>query len=472
VKVLDFGVAKLADNEAGATLTQTGMIFGTPKYMSPEQAEGKPIDYRADIYAIGVVLYELIVGRPPFLAETPVGLLLKHIQEIPPPFKRIRPDLDVAPELERIVMKTLEKSPDLRYTMVADLRAELEACLRSMTTGMYVVPSRRPTEPVRPAGQVPTEVVPGQSGSPDLSGPKPPQAVPSGMNFSIPSSTPRFSEPPPPSAAPTAPGVLTSPSGPGTGLNIHHAPTEAGFGSGVTPTGITNPIEAPGPGIDTLGGLRQDASGPLRAPGAGPSKGLIAGIAGAVVVALVAVYVVRGRGSEAVSVVSEPIKEATDPGPKPAEKPPEPAVAAPEVKVQEPDRPKDKPADKHPGKGGRPGVITAPPKGNERSATRVYFSFESSPSGAVVYLDGKELGRTPFKRDFVQEPNVLSFDFRLGGYEDHHEAVTPAVDRTIRATMKAVEAAARPKEPAKETPKPKKADKPDDFEKVDDIKDM
>ncbi len=124
VKVLDFGVAKLADAEGAGTLTQTGMIFGTPKYMSPEQAEGRPIDYRADIYALGVVLYELLVGRPPFIADTPVGLLLKHISEPPPAFQKVRPDLEIDPRMEAIVMKALEKIPDRRHQMVSDLAAD------------------------------------------------------------------------------------------------------------------------------------------------------------------------------------------------------------------------------------------------------------------------------------------------------------------------------------------------------------
>ena len=131
VKVLDFGVAKLADSEGAGTLTQTGMIFGTPKYMSPEQAEGRPIDYRADIYALGVVLFELLVGRPPFVADTPVGLLLKHISEPPPSFGQVRPDLHIDPRIEAITMRALDKRPEGRQQIVSELAAEFEAFERS-----------------------------------------------------------------------------------------------------------------------------------------------------------------------------------------------------------------------------------------------------------------------------------------------------------------------------------------------------
>ena len=114
VKVLDFGLVKLADNDSVHQLTQTGKVYGTPRYMAPEQAEGKSIDHRSDIYTLGVVLYELLMGRPLFVAETMVALLVKHIQTPPPPMAAVRPDLDVDPRLESIVMWTLAKKPEDR----------------------------------------------------------------------------------------------------------------------------------------------------------------------------------------------------------------------------------------------------------------------------------------------------------------------------------------------------------------------
>ncbi|NJK88275.1 MAG: serine/threonine protein kinase [Myxococcales bacterium] len=150
VKVLDFGVAKLADSEAAGTLTQTGMIFGTPKYMSPEQAEGKPLDHRADIYALGVVLFELLTGRPPFVADTPVGLLLKHIQESPPAFSKLRPDLQIDARLEAIVRRALSKMADARYASAGELAAELEGFERLATSGYAIATGTIPTPDVEP----------------------------------------------------------------------------------------------------------------------------------------------------------------------------------------------------------------------------------------------------------------------------------------------------------------------------------
>ena len=84
VKVLDFGIAKSSDSEEMASLTQTGFICGTPRYLSPEQALGRPVDGRSDLYSLGVILYELLTGAPPFMAATPIALVMKHIHEAAP----------------------------------------------------------------------------------------------------------------------------------------------------------------------------------------------------------------------------------------------------------------------------------------------------------------------------------------------------------------------------------------------------
>ncbi len=114
-KVLDFGVAKMKEaGEVEGTLTQAGMIFGTPRYMSPEQATAGNVDHRTDIYALGCMLYEMLTGRPPFEAETPIALLFKHVHEPPRAFEEARPDLVIPPEVEALVRRTLEKRIDDR----------------------------------------------------------------------------------------------------------------------------------------------------------------------------------------------------------------------------------------------------------------------------------------------------------------------------------------------------------------------
>ncbi|MGH9649270.1 MAG: serine/threonine protein kinase, partial [Terriglobales bacterium] len=134
VKVLDFGIAKVRegamDMGAGYTATKTGMVVGTPQYISPEQAMGKhgeAIDGRSDLYSLGVVLYEMLTGQLPFDSDTPVGLLLQHIQAIPTPPHRLRPDLHIPESLSMILMKLLEKDRENRIQSAGELIEALES---------------------------------------------------------------------------------------------------------------------------------------------------------------------------------------------------------------------------------------------------------------------------------------------------------------------------------------------------------
>jgi serine/threonine-protein kinase len=131
VKVVDFGIAKL--RESGAH-TQTGMVLGTPAYMSFEQASGMrsdELDVRSDIYSLGVVTYEMLTGRAPFHSDTPVGYLRMHMQEDPPPFRTVKPELPALPQLESVVMKALTKNRDQRYGSVLEFARELASAAQS-----------------------------------------------------------------------------------------------------------------------------------------------------------------------------------------------------------------------------------------------------------------------------------------------------------------------------------------------------
>ena len=112
-KVLDFGIAKLSDPGSGGGSTRTGSLLGTPHYMSPEQAAGRVVDHRADIYAIGVILFECATGRKPFVAESLFDLLRKHVEEPAPSPRSIRADLDA--NMEQLILCALAKAPDQRF---------------------------------------------------------------------------------------------------------------------------------------------------------------------------------------------------------------------------------------------------------------------------------------------------------------------------------------------------------------------
>src|SRR5271155_867750 len=121
VKVTDFGIARAMNTEE--SLTQTGAVMGTAAYFSPEQAEGKGVDSRSDIYSLGVVLYEMAVGRPPFTGDSPVAVASKHVRDMPVLPREANPA--VPPALEAVVMKAMAKNPDDRYGSAEELRADL-----------------------------------------------------------------------------------------------------------------------------------------------------------------------------------------------------------------------------------------------------------------------------------------------------------------------------------------------------------
>src|SRR6185437_8515454 len=128
VKIVDFGIAKLTNSEKSATqqLTQSGMILGSPSYMSPEQCLGMPLDARSDIYSFGCLMFETLTGRLPFLADTEYGVLEQHIRANPPAFGDIDPHTSVSPDLEAIVRKCLSKECDARYSNCAELKDALQ----------------------------------------------------------------------------------------------------------------------------------------------------------------------------------------------------------------------------------------------------------------------------------------------------------------------------------------------------------
>jgi tRNA A-37 threonylcarbamoyl transferase component Bud32 len=132
-KLIDFGLAKLASNVDKNGLTRTGQVVGTPKYMSPEQIAGRPVDQRSDMYSLGCLLYEMLAGRPPFNGEDDVQVLYQQIHDHPPPIRELLPD---APELlEKVLLRALSKDPAQRYGSVAELARSLESSVFTVISG-------------------------------------------------------------------------------------------------------------------------------------------------------------------------------------------------------------------------------------------------------------------------------------------------------------------------------------------------
>jgi tRNA A-37 threonylcarbamoyl transferase component Bud32 len=134
VKILDFGIAKVSSSEG--KLTRAGAVFGTPHYMSPEQAAGMEVDHRGDVYSLGVILYELAAGKTPFDADNFMGVLSQHMYKAPPSLRDLAPNpAEVSDGLEAIVAKCLAKRPELRYQSMHELVADLDRLGAGSTPG-------------------------------------------------------------------------------------------------------------------------------------------------------------------------------------------------------------------------------------------------------------------------------------------------------------------------------------------------
>jgi serine/threonine-protein kinase len=120
VKIMDFGIARLSEDKG---MTATGVVVGTPDYISPEQARGVALDQRTDVYSAGIVFYEIFSGTLPFEGESSLVVVLKHIQEAPPPIESKNAAID--PKIGRIVMKSIEKEPDRRYQSMTEVARDL-----------------------------------------------------------------------------------------------------------------------------------------------------------------------------------------------------------------------------------------------------------------------------------------------------------------------------------------------------------
>jgi eukaryotic-like serine/threonine-protein kinase len=165
VKVLDFGIAKVVNvDDGGPRLTQAGMIFGTPEYMSPEQAQGQMPDHRVDVYAVGCLMYHLLTGEVPFTADNFMGILTKHMLETVVPPRARKPELGIPADVEAVCLRALEKDRDKRWQdMDAFYRALGAAGGEPFESTGLRYPALTPSNPM--ARELRTEVPPVPGGA-------------------------------------------------------------------------------------------------------------------------------------------------------------------------------------------------------------------------------------------------------------------------------------------------------------------
>lgn len=142
LKVADFGIAKAAFTSAEGDVTTTGAILGTVAYISPEQAQGREPDVRSDVYSVGALLYELLVGRPPFTENSAIATAMAHVRKTPPPPRSLR--AGVPRWLEVVVLTALAKDPGERYASAGDMQAALESHAMGERTAVFAAPAGAP----------------------------------------------------------------------------------------------------------------------------------------------------------------------------------------------------------------------------------------------------------------------------------------------------------------------------------------
>jgi len=251
-KVLDFGIAKMKESalgDSGAIATRTGMVVGTPQYISPEQAMGRrgsEIDGRADLYSLGVVLYEMVTGRLPFESDTAMGIILHHLQTPPPSPRDVRPDLGIPEPLSAVLLRALEKDRDHRFPSATAMAAALDDVMalplaeRPADLARPSESTRLPTPSPVPADiefhetRVMPKTPPVGARTPVPSGALP-AAVPAGRT------PPPFGGTPPPGGTPSPAGTMARSGGGATWTPVPSPTVVAGGAGMATPPPLPPP---------------------------------------------------------------------------------------------------------------------------------------------------------------------------------------------------------------------------------------
>jgi serine/threonine protein kinase len=142
VKLTDFGIVRVAED---AGLTNSGIVLGTADYLSPEQARGETLTASSDLYSLGVVMFEMLTGRPPFVGPTAVSIAMQHASANPPTLRQF--NAHVPPAIEQLVLRTLQKEPEDRFSSALEMQQALRNCAREITRTRQISPAGPPAQP-------------------------------------------------------------------------------------------------------------------------------------------------------------------------------------------------------------------------------------------------------------------------------------------------------------------------------------
>ena len=415
VKVLDFGIARAKDMTDGMTMTQTGTVAGTPGYMAPETIMGKKVDARADVYALGVILYELLCGEKVFAGDTPIMVMTSHISQQPLSLLERMPEGQVPLPLSNFVERCLAKDPDNRPSDAEAFRRELEqvwaqcdsAALEAAGTDdtfMAAAPLTQPAQVDNGGGTHPS--VSTQMGNPLAGG-----AV--GTDDTM---------------AAMAPGAL----------QIRDTSTSA---DQVVPTTETS---------DESSG---DSSG---------SKAVPIAIAAVLLLGIGGFFAMSGGGDAPEKAPqSAKIESAATPA-EPKAPEPKPAKALMKTVEEVKAAPAPKPAAAASAPEAAPAKAAAPVEvAKPAPAPEIVLSLVSQPAGAKVFLGETELGKTPLTKRLKQADDVLKLELKKSGYHTKSVELTPSKDQVLSVKLKSSKRRnQKAKAASKPAPKPKAAPKP------------
>ncbi len=385
VKLLDFGIAKLTGNDGVSShKTRTGLVLGTPAYMSPEQCEGRAsVDHRTDIYALGVVLYEMLVGRVPFIGEGYGEILVQHLTQQPAPLSQYRM---MSPHVEIVVLKALEKRPEMRYpTMDEFIRAmadsvgyvESHGGLAGFMT-RQLMPSSAPISNLR-LTPAPITPVPGLTGM--IASPVP------GTMTGVPSATP----------SPTTLGAAAG--------QVHAQKSK-------TPFIIAGALVSLGAAAAVFMILSKNKKPASAAADKGSDTAVV------------------DKGSSAPTPTPDPVQNAgsgSAAGTAIATGSGSGSATAPVTPVAQNDPPNTTTNGSGAGSAGK--VTTPPETPNDKTIAKLTtVSITSNPLGAEIYINGKPSGKTPAELSLPRASIKISL--KLRGYDEAKKTVTVGEEPT------------------------------------------